>query len=83
MIESIDGRYWIHISKWGDNPTWANNFVDHCYTVAERENFCRIHPAVRASEAKKFNGKYKSRNTFDSIRFDRESDCTMFMMRWL
>lgn len=83
MRDGTEGRVWLDISRYGDNPSWAVNFEEHCYTMWEERNQTWNMTSVKVHEAKKFNGKYKSRNTFDSIRFDRESDCTMFMMRWL
>lgn len=78
-----DEQVWIDISRYGNNPTWAVNFDEHCYQLWEARDHKWNMISIKVHEAKKFNGTYKYRNTFDSIRFDNEADCTMFMLRWM
>lgn len=77
-----DGRVWVDISHYGTNLSWAVNFDEHCYQMWEERNQTWNMISVKVHEAKKYNGTYKYRKTFDSIRFENQSDLTMFLLRW-
>ena len=81
MRPGEDGRVWLDISRFANNHSWAINFEEHCYNAWEDRKTWNM-TSIKVFEAKKFNGTYKHRNTFDSIRFDNESDLTMFLLRW-
>ena len=82
MRSGDDGRVWVDISRYGNNPSWAVNFDEYCYQLWEERDQKWDMISVKVHEAKKYNGTYKHRNTFDSIRFENQSDLTMFLLRW-
>ena len=73
-------KYWVDINPWPNTQDWFKRLHQASVDIAD-QNGWHVNTVID-HQVRPYGGKFKDRNTHDSIRFDSEPGYTMFLLKW-
>ena len=76
----MDTKFTFDLNPYRDYPWWEN-FLSHCIAIAKENHW--LQETVIKYQLRPYSARLIEPKTYHPyLRFDRESDFTMFVLRW-